>query len=187
MRVRALGCCLGLLFTHAAAALSSGHYGETLRLAVDPDSRQLSADLNWPSTDGSSGCRLYLYGEPDHQDQYRISATAQATSSVHQGQLQVLSNGSAVRLRLQTVPAACATIADRLRQGVLLPQTSVQPWRGIRWVAAAKAYFHHEPDASTRRKAYVVTHDAIAYQSETAAFVEAEYLKPGSTTRGWIS
>lgn len=170
-----------------AAPFGSGQYGEGWNVAVDPDDGRLTADLTIGSDAVLPACRLYVFGEPVSGGSYQLAAVGPDAKTVHAGQATVTTDGGAIRIQLPTVPPECHSVSESLKQGIQRQLNAAKPWRGVRWVAAERAYFHQEPDDSTRRKAYVVRGDALAYTKETAAFVEAEYLKPGSTTRGWVS
>ena len=62
-------------------------------------------------------------------------------------------------------------------------------WRGVRVVAAEKAYFHDTPDGGTRRKAFVVEGDALRVYETRADWVHVEYAsgdRKARATKGWI-
>jgi serine/threonine-protein kinase len=55
-------------------------------------------------------------------------------------------------------------------------------------VVAAKAYFHNEPDKTTRRKAFMVPSDeVITAQNERNGFIYTTFTnKRGQTSKGWL-
>lgn len=188
MRWSCLAVLLCLLSNVALGApLSSGRFDQGLNLAINPDGGLLTADLSLADYNAEPSCHLYLFGEPSSDRQYLLTAVGVDATKLHQGRLIGAPDGSSVSIQLNTVPAQCQAVAGSLKHGKTMQRVAATTWHGIRWVAGERAYFHQEAHESTRRKAYVVRGDALAYTKETAAFVDAEYLKPGSTTRGWVS
>jgi eukaryotic-like serine/threonine-protein kinase len=55
-------------------------------------------------------------------------------------------------------------------------------------VLAARAYFHNEPDSSTRRSAYLIpSNDVVAGLEEKNGFIYTEFTNSrGQTSKGWV-
>jgi hypothetical protein len=58
---------------------------------------------------------------------------------------------------------------------------------GMASVVSDRAYFHSQPDFSTKRKAFVVTGEQVRYSKTSGAFVYVVYFNiAGTKTQGWI-
>lgn len=71
------------------------------------------------------------------------------------------------------------------QQGNAFTRDTAGAWLAVRVVSAPRAYFHRQPEARTKRQAYVITHDVVRVFDRQSGWVDAEYGTE-KTTRGWL-
>jgi hypothetical protein len=71
------------------------------------------------------------------------------------------------------------------QQGNTFTRETPGAWLAIRLVSAPRAYFHRQPEARTKRQAYVVRYDVVRLFDSKDGWVEAAY-GTDKTTRGWL-
>lgn len=181
----------------AEQTLQSGVYGP-LVLGVDSANARFSGVYH---ASGQPECSLRLHGLMDRVDE-PLRVAAQVHRDAHRNpeeNIGVVSGrlvaGLDIKgtptawLRLDQIPQGCAALSGLSdAQAKPLPQTVSGEWISVHWTVTERAYFHTEPDASTARKAYVVSGDTLRGYGETAEFVELEFVAPsGRATKGWIN
>lgn len=181
----------------AEPTLQSGVYG-ALTLGVDSANGSFSG-IYQASID--PGCSLRLRGLIDRVDeplraiaQTRRDALTDAQSNHGVVGASMVAGvdihgNPTVWLRLDQPPTGCPELSALSTQVAKpLPQTSSGAFISTHWINADRAHFHSDPDASTRRKAYVTRGDSVRGYGETAEFIELEFVAPnGRSTRDWIN
>lgn len=178
-----IGLLMPMLAFAGSSSLRPGTYGTELRIGLAPlDEGRMTG--YFATADGS--CRIYLHGLPRGEIYQLALATPGNSSFIAYGELLLTYDGETPIVQLDVpVPPTCMKSAPDLakRQFRL---TSGAAWTGVRLVQSARAYFHDEAHDSTRRKAYVVKWDAIAFDRETPAFVRGEFLGGKAPVTGWL-
>jgi hypothetical protein len=171
-------------WVHAGHAnLPSGIYEGGLLLAVAPlDKQRLTGLLRVPD----SNCRIYFHGLPRGETYTLGMTTPDAFGFASWGQLTVSYDGDTPIVRLDLpVPPGCEKAAPDLAKRQFRLQEK-RPWTGIRLVMAERAHFHDDVHESTRRKAWAVKWDAIAFDKEAPSFLHAEFLGGKKPVLGWL-
>jgi hypothetical protein len=93
---------------------------------------------------------------------------------------------TAVTVTLESEHGGCHNVMHFATDGgATMHRTKVRDWIALRVAKAERAYFHTEPDGSTKRRAYVVAGDLVGVTDRTDGWVFAEY-RGKKVTRGWI-
>ncbi len=170
--------------------IASGKY-ETLHLAYNPATRKITGyfeqmggyDENTKAPLFS--CAFYLEGEvKSNAVSIRTYYPAARPEDVIGGTLRVIT-GSEVSVKLPREHGGCWNVQHFADEPVPFGLTEKTDWLEIRYVTAAKAYFHADTLESTRRKAYVVTGNLVYLDQRRGGWAHGRYYGK-SVTAGWI-
>jgi len=170
-------------------------------VAVDPETKVITGHYGsgtGRSADGSGPqftCIFFFRGEAKGAPPYRIRSWYDADKTdadVIDGEVAPLDEGG-VSIHLKQEHGGCWNVqhfADK-EPAYFEYDAKDGGWRGVRVVAAKKAYFHDTPDAAARRKAYVVEGDALRVYETQPGWVQVRYTTYGKRneeieTEGWI-
>jgi len=174
-----------LLFGTAIASPISGDY-DGLLLAVDPSRQLVTGYFESYTVAGQFSCIFYLRGNlgnsvtkiktwfPSEKDPKEIIEGVIKETSV-EGQ-------PAVTVKLEKEHGGCWNVqnfADSAAEQSLWRLTEAGKWKEIRVVSSPRSYFHDKPQDGTKRKAYVVTGNALRVYEINAGWMRAEFVRDG--------
>lgn len=166
-----------------------------------------------PDGEAQFTCQFHFVGKRVAPSEYGLLAYVPGEAAVRRGKLQLLGprvGGSELlryAMRFEDHPAGgCWNVMPDFNSedGALFsmrpgarpnPYDAPPPpadWRGVAKITAERAYFHDQPDAETRRRAYVVQHDLVLIHgikgaaNLATAWMEVSFPGERATTRGWI-
>jgi hypothetical protein len=127
-------------------------------------------------------CTFFLYGKKAG-DTYTITTWYPGDKDIIEGELRLPEPGKPnLFIKLKESPPGSMAYPFDVEKGNDFPLESAGDWIEVRVVSAPKAYFHREPDAKSKRFAYVVKRDVIRVYQKKDGWVLAAYRK----TRGWL-
>ncbi|HEX8530111.1 MAG TPA: hypothetical protein VF646_08805 [Cytophagales bacterium] len=170
--------------------IASGRY-ETLHLAYNPATRKVtgyfeqSGGYDENTKAPMFSCAFYLEGEMQrHAVPIRTYYPAARPEDVINGTLRVI-NGSEVSVKLPQEHGGCWNVQHFADEPVPFGLTGKTDWLEIRYVTAAKAYFHADTLESTRRKAYVVAGNVVYLDRRQGGWAHGRYYGK-AVTAGWL-
>ncbi len=127
-------------------------------------------------------CIFFLYGKKEG-DKYQIITWYPGTKDIIEGELRLPEPGkTSLFIRLKKPPPGYMAQNFDVDKGNDFPLDEPGEWIEVRVVSAPKAYFYREPDAKSKRSAYVVKRDVVRVYEKKKGWALAEYQR----TRGWI-
>jgi hypothetical protein len=125
---------------------------------------------------------FFLYGKKAGA-RYKITTWYPGDKDVIEGDLRLPEPGQTdLFIKLKEYPPGSMAYHFDLDKGNDLPLDSPGNWTEVRVVQAPRAYFYREPDATSKRAAYVVKRDLVRVYQKKNGWVLGEYKK----TRGWL-
>jgi hypothetical protein len=178
---------VGAAPSHAAPAISSGVYDNTLLLAVDASGRVSGYfDMSQPGPP-EIDCIAFLRG--------KVAGNGGAVSAFEPGlpearpiKGQIAGAGAGmVRISLLTEPDGCGNIWSFANKDAPADFTlqHVEPWTSVRVVKADRAYFSPTPGAA-HGKAYIVKDDGVGVRAQQNGWVQADFVGESHTSSGWL-
>ncbi len=170
--------------------IASGKY-ETLHLAYNPVTRKVTGYFEQSGGYDENtqaplfSCGFYLEGEvKSNAVSIKTYYPAARPEEVIGGTLRIIT-GSEVSVKLSQEHGGCWNVQHFADEPVPFGFTGKTDWLEIRYVTAAKAYFHTDTLESTRRKAYVVAGNVVYLDQRRGGWAHGQYYGK-SVTAGWI-
>ncbi len=170
--------------------IASGKY-ETLHLAYNPATRKVtgyfeqSGGYDQTTNAPLFSCAFYLEGEATgNAVRVRTYYPAARPEDVITGTLSI-GAGSGVSVKLPQEHGGCPNVQHFADEPVPFELTEKTDWLEIRYVTAAKAYFHTDAQESTRRKAYVVAGNVVYLDRIEGGWAHGRFYGK-SVTAGWL-
>ena len=127
-------------------------------------------------------CTFFLYGKKEGA-KYKITTWYPGDKDFIEGELRLPEPGKTdLFIRLKESPPGSMAYHFDVDKGNVFPLDSPGDWIEVRVVQAPKAYFHREPEAGSKRSAYVVKRNVVRVYEKKNGWVLAVYDK----TRGWL-
>jgi hypothetical protein len=127
-------------------------------------------------------CIFFLYGKKAG-DMYKITTWYPGDKDVIEGELKLPEPGQTdIFIKLKEYPPGSMAYHFDVDKGNDFPLDEPGDWIEVRVVRAPKAYFHREPEAGSKRSAYVVKRDVVRVYEKKNGWALAAYQK----TKGWL-
>jgi hypothetical protein len=128
-------------------------------------------------------CTFFLCGKRAG-DEYLITTWYPGDKDIIEGELRLPAPGKTnLFIKLKESPPGSMAYPFDVAKGNDFPLESAGDWVEVRVVSAPKAYFHRQPDAKSKRSAYVVKRDVVRVYQKRNGWVLAAFRK----TRGWLT
>jgi len=187
-----------LIFTislQIQAAPIPGTYDEALVIAYDNKTDKISGYYeNFSGWNERSGmprfmCTFYLQGKPEADRPINIKTWYPGNpdpEAVISGTLKISADNKNLIIKLNKEHGGCWNVQHFTDSPVSFSLAKKKNWIGIRVARSKKTYFYRQPDAQTRRRAYVINGDVLKVIKNNTDWLYIEYLNinSGKTTQG---
>ncbi len=173
----------------------SGEYADGLMLAFDKQHKRLTAyfenytgwdeRFKWPRF----SCIFYIEAKEAASSPAVIKTWYPQDKTVIAGNLSWSDDDSAsIFIKLASEHGGCFNVQPFSREKVLFELMEPTDWLAIEIVKPKKAYFHRQPIAKSKTRAYVIARDVVKVIKTKPDWVYAEYrhYETGRITRGWL-
>ena len=174
-----------------AQSVKSGEYG-SLTLGKDAKGRLTGHFFEALGVEDEGKprftCGFLLQAEPSSDGEYSVMTWhPDSPAEPIFGKLIAVTGG--VLLRLNEAHGGCGMVAPDIssEDGQRFELTSAGDWIAAGWVRSQQAFFHKEPKASARERAFIVKDDLVVIMARRGDWADVKYTNSaGRMTRGWI-
>ena len=172
----------------------SGEYADGLMLAYDKQHKRLTAyyesysgwdeRFKWPRF----SCVFYIEARDISTSPVKIKTWYPQDKAVIEGELTWSDDPSSIFIKLSSEHGGCFNVQPFTREKVLFELMEPTDWLTIEIVKVKKAYFHQQPTAKSKTRAYVIARDVVKVLKRQPDWVYAEYRhsETARITRGWL-
>jgi hypothetical protein len=181
--ISVLGCCFAARAEEGS--VQSGNY-DGLIVGFEPKSNIVSGYFKSETGKGQFTCIFYLRGKFENNLAKIESYFPGIENDKILGQLSAPVR-THLLISLKKEHGGCWNVwhfADQTPADFDL--IKAYPWKSVRVVRAAKAYFYDSPQTEHHRKAYLVTGDGVGIRSQKDGWLEVDYTSTEKPVSGWM-
>jgi hypothetical protein len=181
--ISVFGCCFAARADEAS--VQSGNY-DGLIVGYEPKSNIVSGYFNSETGNGQFTCMFYLKGKFENNHAKIESYFPGIEKDKILGQLSA-PVPTRLLISLKKEHGGCWNVrhfADRNPADFDLIKG--YPWKSVRVVRAAKAYFYDSPQTEHHRKAYLIESDGVGVRSKKNGWLEVDYTSNEKPVSGWM-
>lgn len=185
MRNIVLALTLSVSTAPFAATLQSGVY-EELQLAVSPSGEVTGYYSETMGVGVTRNCAFALAGKVSPTGAAEISSWS---SDVLPGHLSATADGVALAIPNGQSHDGCMNVmVPQINEGIALSKTQSTQWISLAEVVDDRVYLSSTPDASTRRKAWIVKDDVVGVLKTGQGWTQIQFIsEAGKSTTGWVN
>ncbi|TCC14684.1 hypothetical protein E0L21_00030 [Kosakonia quasisacchari] len=185
MRNIVLALTLSVSTAPFAATLQSGVY-EELQLAVSPSGEVTGYYSETMGVGVTRNCAFALAGNVSQNGEAEISSWS---SDVLPGHLSATADGVTLKIANGQSHDGCMNVmVPQINEGIALSKTQSTQWISLAEVVDDRVYLSSTPDASTRRKAWIVKDDVVGVLKTGQGWTQIQFIsEAGKSTTGWVN
>jgi hypothetical protein len=181
--ISVFGCCFAARAEEAS--VQSGNYGGLI-VGYELKGNIVSGYFNSETGNGQFTCMFYLKGKFENNLAKVESYFPGIENDKILGQLFAPAP-THLLISLKKEHGGCWNVwhfADQTPADFDL--IKAYPWKSVRVVRAAKAYFYDSPQTAHHRKAYLVKSDGVGVRSQKNGWLEVDYARTEKPVSGWM-
>ncbi len=190
MKKLILAICLLCSITTSAQKIS-GEYGGSLKIAYDPTSGDItgyyqnSTGFDQDTKQPRFTCAYFIQGvKMDDIVSLITYYPGEQNEKTIEGLMFILGANS-LKFNLVEDHGGCANVESFAGESLTFKRTKPMNWIFIKFVTAEKTYFHTEPKATTKGKAFVLKNDILYVEKVSGNWALCSFYGK-KETKGWI-
>jgi hypothetical protein len=170
-----------------AQSFTSGNYGDGLRLCYDSSTKMVTGYFeSYTGEDGKFSCLFYIEGKATtNQFSVKTYFPTDKKDDLISGTINIASNKQ-VTIKLPEEHGGCWNVqhfADK--EPAVFTLEEKQSWIQVRYVDAAKTYFHSGKAVDKKGKAYLVKGNVVCVERIEQEWAYCTYFGK-KATKGWL-